>query len=147
MENINGDDVVDKEELLRELGGVFLKDVKNLVDSLTDDDDDEISDLASINLSTTQSTSTTTGPTIANNRKEVFGLKTNNNKSNGVITIEDTSRQSSLMKKKDKRSKVTFSNVEEKEIKAINESYFGAYSRFAMHMEMLSDQVKYGFLL
>ena len=75
----------------------------------------------------------------------MFGLKTNNNKSNGVITIEDTSRQSSLMKKKDKRSKVTFSNVAEKEIKTINESYFGAYSQFAIHREMLSDQVKYGF--
>ena len=146
MENINGDDVVDKEELLRELGGVCLKDVQNLVDSLTDDDDDEISDLASINLGTTKSASRTTGPGAANNRKEVYGIETNNNKSNGVITVEETSRQSSLVKTKDKRSQVTFSNVAEKEIKTINESYFGAYSRFGIHREMLSDQVKYGFL-
>lgn len=143
MENINGDDVVDKEELLRELGGVCLKDIQSLVDSLTDDDnDDELSDLASINLGTTESASRTTGPGAANNRKEVYGLKTNNNKSNGVITVEETSRQSSLVKTKDKRSKVTFSNVAEKEIKTINESYFGAYSRFAIHREMLSDQVR-----
>ena len=76
----------------------------------------------------------------------MYGLKKNNNKSNGVITVEETSRQSSLVKTKDKRSKVTFSNVAEKEIKTINESYFGAYSRFAIHKEMLSDQLKYGFL-
>jgi protein arginine N-methyltransferase 3 len=29
-----------------------------------------------------------------------------------------------------------------KEIKTINESYFGAYGRFAIHREMLSDQVR-----
>ena len=46
------------------------------------------------------------------------------------------------MKTRDKRSKVTFANVEEKEIKSINESYIGAYSRFAIHREMLSDQLR-----
>ena len=116
MVNIIGDDVVDKEELLREIGGICLKDIHNLVDSLTDDDDDEISDLASINLGTAKSASRTTGPGVANNRKEVFGLKTNNNKSNGVIIVEETSRQSSIVKTKDKRSQVTFSNVEKRKL-------------------------------
>lgn len=142
MESFNGVDVVDKEELFRELGGDCLKDIQSLVDSLSDDDDVELSDLALTNLSTTESAGKAIGAGAANNRKDVYDLNSNNNKSNGVITAEETSQQSSLVKTKDKRSKVTFANVAEKEIKSINESYFGAYSRFAIHREMLSDQVR-----
>jgi len=107
MESINGVDVVDKEELLRELGGDCSKDIQNLVDCLSDDDDNEPSDLALINLGTTESAGKATGAGAANNRKELHDLNTNNNKINGVITAEESSRQSSLVKTKDKRSKVS----------------------------------------
>ena len=40
MKSTNGVDVVGKEGLLSELGSDYLKDIQNLVDSLSDDNDD-----------------------------------------------------------------------------------------------------------
>ncbi|KAK9265808.1 hypothetical protein L1049_021420 [Liquidambar formosana] len=43
---------------------------------------------------------------------------------------------------KDKHLRVSFAKVVAKEIKNVNENYFGAYSSFGIHREMLSDKVR-----
>ncbi|RVW36398.1 putative protein arginine N-methyltransferase 3 [Vitis vinifera] len=45
-------------------------------------------------------------------------------------------------KPKDKHLRVSFANVVSKEIKNVNENYFGAYSSFGIHREMISDKVR-----
>ncbi|RWR79740.1 Protein arginine N-methyltransferase [Cinnamomum micranthum f. kanehirae] len=59
---------------------------------------------------------------------------------NGTALREDMGSPS--RKKKDKNLKVSFAGVSAKEIKNVNESYFGAYSSFGIHREMLSDKVR-----
>ncbi|KAG9454921.1 hypothetical protein H6P81_007825 [Aristolochia fimbriata] len=44
--------------------------------------------------------------------------------------------------RKGKSLKVSFANVAAKEIKNVNENYFGAYSSFGIHREMISDKVR-----
>ncbi|MCL7021954.1 hypothetical protein MKW94_011669 [Papaver nudicaule] len=50
--------------------------------------------------------------------------------------------ESSNNKGKRKLGKVSFANVIAKEIKTVNENYFGAYGRFSIHREMISDKVR-----
>lgn len=47
---------------------------------------------------------------------------------------------------KNKQLRVSFANVAAKEIKNVNENYFGAYSSFGIHREMISDKVHFYFL-
>ncbi|GLJ50966.1 hypothetical protein SUGI_1085400 [Cryptomeria japonica] len=141
MEGINSIDVAEKEELIRELGGDDLINVKHLVESLSDDD---LSDSAPNNFCTSESTSgakDAQGNDRPNDRK-VYGLNTDTNHCNGKATLEQNSKPFSVRKTKENKSRVTFANVAKKEIMNIDESYFGAYSRFGIHREMLSDQVR-----
>ncbi|KAF9597858.1 hypothetical protein IFM89_021943 [Coptis chinensis] len=50
--------------------------------------------------------------------------------------------ESPYLKSKDKHMKVSFANVITKEKKKVNENYFGAYSSFTIHREMISDKVR-----
>ncbi|XP_078438497.1 protein arginine methyltransferase 3 [Wolffia australiana] len=43
---------------------------------------------------------------------------------------------------KEKRSGVHFSNASARNIKTVNEDYFGSYSSFGIHREMISDKVR-----
>lgn len=49
---------------------------------------------------------------------------------------------SSDRKPKDKHLSIHSANIEQKEMKNVNESYFGSYSSFGIHREMLSDTVR-----
>lgn len=57
---------------------------------------------------------------------------------NGV----DVGLDSMDKKKKDVHLRVSFANVAASEIRKVNESYFGSYSSFGIHREMLSDKVR-----
>lgn len=47
-----------------------------------------------------------------------------------------------LSTNKDKKDlKVTFAEVARRELRNMNEDYFGSYSAFGIHREMLSDKV------
>uniref|UniRef100_A0A7C8ZEK9 C2H2-type domain-containing protein n=1 Tax=Opuntia streptacantha TaxID=393608 RepID=A0A7C8ZEK9_OPUST len=59
-------------------------------------------------------------------------------KVNGICVQHDSSYQ----KKTDMPLKVSFANVAASEIRKVNESYFGSYSSFGIHREMLSDKVR-----
>ncbi|KAK8299144.1 hypothetical protein V6Z11_D05G303700 [Gossypium hirsutum] len=43
---------------------------------------------------------------------------------------------------KDKQSRVCIADVVEKDIKKINDSYFGSYSSFGIHRDMISDKIR-----
>ncbi|KAK8579773.1 hypothetical protein V6N13_142946 [Hibiscus sabdariffa] len=43
---------------------------------------------------------------------------------------------------KDKQSRVHFADVVEKDIKRVNDSYFGSYSAFGIHRDMISDRIR-----
>ncbi|XAR54470.1 Histone-arginine N-methyltransferase [Bertholletia excelsa] len=45
-------------------------------------------------------------------------------------------------KPKDKNLRVSFAKVVENDIKNVNKNYFGSYSSFAIHREMISDKVR-----
>lgn len=49
-------------------------------------------------------------------------------------------------KLKDKDSRVSLLNLVAKDIKKVNESYFGSYSSFGIHREMISDKVLNSFI-
>lgn len=51
-------------------------------------------------------------------------------------------RRDSEKKKTDVPLRVSFANVAASEIRKVNESYFGSYSSFGIHREMLSDKVR-----
>lgn len=59
---------------------------------------------------------------------------------NGGVAGKDS--ESSNNKEKRKLGKVSFANVVAKEIKTVNENYFGAYGKFGIHREMISDKVR-----
>uniref|UniRef100_A0A0D6R5I3 C2H2-type domain-containing protein n=1 Tax=Araucaria cunninghamii TaxID=56994 RepID=A0A0D6R5I3_ARACU len=141
MGSNNSVEIYETEELIKELQSDHLTDLKGMVESSSDDD--ELSDLAPKNCCTVESTTRTINTKGTNwlNNIHIFGPSNNSNSSNGEVKPEKNSTPSSLATK-DKKSKVTFANVAKKEIKNINESYFGAYGRFGIHREMLSDQVR-----
>ncbi|KAL9239910.1 hypothetical protein vseg_014182 [Gypsophila vaccaria] len=58
--------------------------------------------------------------------------------SNGV----DDRHGFSDIKKKDHSLRASFANVAASEIKKVNEGYFGSYSSFGIHREMLSDKIR-----
>lgn len=45
------------------------------------------------------------------------------------------------MNLKDEELEVSFAKVEASEIKIVNKNYFGLYSSFGIHREMISDKV------
>lgn len=63
---------------------------------------------------------------------------------NGLVNGNDSSEYpgSSNGMLKDKNLRNSFAKVAAKEIRNVNENYFGAYSSFGIHREMLSDKVR-----
>ncbi|XP_022966973.1 probable protein arginine N-methyltransferase 3 isoform X2 [Cucurbita maxima] len=70
-----------------------------------------------------------------------------NTPSNLEAVIENTVKATETLKLNDKTQeddqlKITRRNFYSKDIKNVNESYFGSYSSFGIHREMLSDKVR-----
>ncbi|MQM21610.1 hypothetical protein Taro_054653 [Colocasia esculenta] len=59
---------------------------------------------------------------------------------NGMAAVEDFG--TSCTKQKDKQLRIAFDNVAAREIKSINEDYFGSYDSFGIHREMISDKAR-----
>lgn len=74
--------------------------------------------------------------TYGENITDHFGKTT----SNGIIG--ESTLGELHQKQKDKSLKVSFANVAAKEIKKVNDNYFGAYGSFGIHREMISDKVR-----
>lgn len=66
-----------------------------------------------------------------NGRKEVASA------SNGHLDVAGSSEKAS----KDKHLRGSFPTLLSKDIKNVNENYFGAYSSYGIHREMISDKV------
>ncbi|CAA6654430.1 unnamed protein product [Spirodela intermedia] len=59
---------------------------------------------------------------------------------NGVPLKQDVGTSQTVCK--DKRLRVHFSNASARNIKSVNEDYFGSYGSFGIHREMISDKVR-----
>lgn len=57
----------------------------------------------------------------------------------GVPVKQDVGTSQTVCK--DKRLRVHFSNASARNIKSVNEDYFGSYGSFGIHREMISDKV------
>lgn len=66
-----------------------------------------------------------------NGRKEIASA------SNGHLDVAGSSEKAS----KDKHLRGSFPTLLSKDIKNVNENYFGAYSSYGIHREMISDKV------
>lgn len=68
-------------------------------------------------------------------KKEDSAVNTNN----GTVTKENLEEKH--QQTNDERLRISFANVAAREIKNVNENYFGAYGSFGIHREMISDKV------
>ncbi|XP_058078832.1 probable protein arginine N-methyltransferase 3 [Magnolia sinica] len=123
---------VDREELLRELANS-----KDLGEICIDDEDilDTVpSELVAPNKNRSKEASCVmNGSLNLTHSLEKVAM-------NRMASGEDLGSPS--QKQKDKNLRVSFANVAAKEIKNVNESYFGAYGSFGIHKEMISDKVR-----
>ncbi|XP_039132604.1 probable protein arginine N-methyltransferase 3 isoform X3 [Dioscorea cayenensis subsp. rotundata] len=116
---------VDKEELMRELmsSGV-LEEIR--VDS------ELITEINSSDLDVCEKNGVQEGPCVDGNASKCSErILTKDSVGDLVIPPQ---------KQKDKQLRVSFANVAAKEIKTVNEDYFGAYGSFGIHRVMLSDK-------
>ena len=117
---------VDKGELMRELmSSGALEEIR--IDS------ELITEISSSNLDVCEKNGVREGPCV------------DGNACNGSERIMAKDSVGDLVvppqKQKDKQLRVSFANVAVKEIKVVNEDYFGAYGSFGIHRVMLSDKV------
>ncbi|XP_059650567.1 probable protein arginine N-methyltransferase 3 [Cornus florida] len=122
--------LVDKEELWRDLSSI-----ENIC---MDDDDDALKTYAS-DCSTS----------CENGKMEVTsGTNHNMNVANPLKKVTDDGihvkehGDSFGIKPIDKHFRVPFKNAVAKEMKNVNQNYFGSYSSFGIHREMISDKVR-----
>ena len=118
---------LEKEEImrdLREFGKICIDDV-DIIDALS-------SDFDSSNEDGREGASTSHGYSSMENISE--------KKIGSCIGVKEHVG-SFKGKARDKHLRVSFANVVSKEIKNANENYFGAYSSFGIHREMISDKV------
>ncbi|XP_068659284.1 probable protein arginine N-methyltransferase 3 [Aristolochia californica] len=123
---------VDREELLREVdsvndfAGICLED-ENVLDAV-------FSELDYVN------------GTFKKVHEDVHEFPIAGNKAKNVVAGNGMSGgelgRFPARERKDKSLKVSFANVAAREIKNVNENYFGAYSSFGIHREMISDKVR-----
>ena len=118
--------LIDKEELMREL--VSNEDFGELCN-----DSQEILKDSSSELNIVQN--------IGNKQDhaENMACHFDKMKTNGILMEENF--RPFHQRRKDKQLRFSVANVTAREIKDVNENYFGAYGSFGIHREMLSDKV------
>lgn len=76
-------------------------------------------------------------PEIHGDREDVASPSDNH------LDVGTSSRENGINWSDDKKLRAYFSNRAAKDVKNANEDYFGSYSSFGIHREMLSDKVFY----
>ncbi|KAH7672044.1 [Myelin basic protein]-arginine N-methyltransferase protein [Dioscorea alata] len=116
---------VDKEELMRELmSSGALEEIRV--------DNELITEISSSDLDVCEKNGVHEGPCVDGNASKCSErIMTKDSVGDLVIPPQ---------KQKDKQLRVSFANVAAKEIKIVNEDYFGAYGSFGIHRVMLSDK-------
>lgn len=86
----------------------------------------------------------TSGGIVSNNeaKKVLASTSFASSSREAMVNGVDVGQDLSDMKKKDLSLRVSFGRVAASEIKKVNENYFGSYSSFGIHREMLSDKVR-----
>lgn len=161
-------DVVDKDKAVRELlefSSMNKQSIANVVEMAAKDDtsvqglglgDSNLADLTKVFLALgdgfwDESTSPTGASVLSNKGISSSSAKIISGTVGDVPALEsDVEGENSLgikeavvMKKdnKDKKLRVSFAKVAEREMRNANRDYFGSYSAFGIHREMLSDRV------
>ena len=118
---------LEKEEIMRDLRefGEICIDDGDIIDALA-------SDFDTLNEDRREGASASNG---------YYGMENISEKEIGSCIGAKEHVGSFKRKPKDKHMRVSFANVVSKEIKNVNENYFGAYSSFGIHREMISDKV------
>lgn len=119
---------LEKEEIMRDLRefGEICIDDGDIIDALA-------SDFDTLNEDRREGASASNG---------YYGMENISEKEIGSCIGAKEHVGSFKRKPKDKHLRVSFANVVSKEIKNVNENYFGAYSSFGIHREMISDKVR-----
>ncbi|KAL5708436.1 type I protein arginine methyltransferase [Ranunculus cassubicifolius] len=122
----------DKEELMRELK------ISEHLESICLDDENMVNRVESVS-----------GPISKNMSMDTFSPSSG---SVNVSTAAESIRGNGTManeeieltnpKQKDKNLKISFANAIAREKKSVNDNYFGAYSSFGIHREMINDKVR-----
>ncbi|XVF24506.1 hypothetical protein REPUB_Repub13aG0133900 [Reevesia pubescens] len=116
----------DKDEIVRDFGNVCI-------------DDDDTAEGIELNAETSNKDGNKDVMTVSNGHLSLVSSSkriTNNGMDDGEsVGLCDSNP-------KDKHSKVYIADVVEKDIKKVNESYFGSYSSFGIHRDMISDKVR-----
>lgn len=128
-EEVEDDDAIpfEKEEIMRDLGefGDIYIDDRDIMDALASDFD----------------TLNGGGRECSTASKGYSSMEMISEKEPGSCISAEEHDGSFKRKPKDKHLCVSFANVVSKEIKNVNKNYFGAYSSFGIHREMISDKV------
>ncbi|XWS08254.1 hypothetical protein CRYUN_Cryun41cG0064000 [Craigia yunnanensis] len=116
----------DKEEIVRDFGNVFI------------DDDNDTAEEIELNAETCNKDRNKAVMTVFN---DCLSLASSSKKitDNGMDYGESVGSCDS--NPKNKQSRVYIADVVEKDIKKVNESYFGSYSSFGIHKDMISDKI------
>ncbi|KAK8691783.1 hypothetical protein V6N13_075281 [Hibiscus sabdariffa] len=116
----------DKEEIVKDFGNVCI-----------DDDDGTVEDIQ-LNAETYNKDRKTVMAVSNGHLSYACSSKgiTDNGSDNGLSVRSLESHP------KDKQSRVHFADVVEKDIKRVNDSYFGSYSAFGIHRDMISDKIR-----
>lgn len=69
---------------------------------------------------------------------EIMACHFDKMKADGILTEQNLGP---FHRRKEKQLRFSIANVTSREIKHVNENYFGAYGSFGIHREMLSDKV------
>ncbi|GMH15458.1 hypothetical protein Nepgr_017299 [Nepenthes gracilis] len=121
--------LVDKEELLRDLRET----------GIVSSDDEIVNDTYACLSCATKENGIKDLTVISSGCLNVLGLSKN------VVVNGDVAKEvncSSSKKQRDKTVRVSFANVLASGISKVNEHYFGSYSSYGIHREMLSDKVR-----
>ncbi|XVF82446.1 hypothetical protein PTKIN_Ptkin16aG0048800 [Pterospermum kingtungense] len=115
-----------REEILRDFGNVCI-------------DDDDTAEEIELNAETCNKDRNKAVMTVSNGH---LSLASSSKRiiDNGVDNGENL--RSCNSNPKDKQSRVYIADVVDKDIKKVNESYFGSYSSFGIHKDMISDKVR-----
>lgn len=119
--------LIDKEELMRELGSN-----EDLTELCKESQEILNNGISELNIA----------DAIGNKQDHAENMISHFEKMEAKGILIEENLEPFHQKRKDKQLMVSIANVAEREIKNVNENYFGVYGSFGIHREMLSDKVR-----
>lgn len=127
----------DKEELMRELR------ISQDLESINLDDDNLVEKVEIGSGAINELEETKVASSSSNRLSNLF---TSVDNVRVKCTTDGLENESLHPEREDKHLKIAFANASAREKKNVNDGYFGAYSSFGIHREMISDKVQFIFV-